>query len=986
MDFVAGQRFRVLLIDDDAHQRERVSDLLRAFPHYDVVEACDYAAGLAAITASRFDACTVGSLKGSKNGLDLLLQARARGIDTPFLSLASIDDPLVPDRLDGCIRQAVHESRAQEQLERRFRALAEHSTNSKALLDQNGRVLFVTGTSEELFGRDKSELVGSEALRFVPASDARLPRRAFARLLRRYGSSVTLEHKILRSDGAWRLCETVLTNLLHEPGIEAIVWNARDITDRHLAEQALRGSLARYRRLSESGLIGIFEGEPGCPLTFANSSFLGMLGHTAEELSAGLITWKSIDMAEFDSPDEELRAILHHQGRLGPVHRELRRADGSKIAVLAGAALLGREQNRVIGMVIDMSEQARMRRQLHRTEQRYRTLFANANDWVFTVDRNGILTSCNRAGHRITGYSGEEVAGKSIDALLGVPEGRLAEIFASCQEHAGGHGTQECTVTGKDGRPIVLEISAQPIVEAGDTTGWQAIARDITERRSLEQQLRQSQKMEAIGRLAGGIAHDFNNILTVVLGHAATLASRVRESDPIHAPLMAINDAGMRAAALTRQLLTFSRRHALSTAPLDVNHTIGQMQHMLQRVIGEQYDLCFTPGQECGRVKADTSQVEQVLLNLVVNARDAMPGGGQIRVTTTATEVSRELARQIDVRRTGRYLALSVADDGIGMDERVRQRVFEPFFTTKEVGRGTGLGLSTVYGIVKQLGGGVRVVSAPGQGSAFTVFLPLTDEAPSRRERRRESPGIRPGARVLLAEDEDAVRSYLSSLLSRAGFHVTAAASGHEALEEAQRMAEPPDIVVSDVVMPQMPGPELIRHLRERWPGLPCVLISGYTDNMADEAEPGVVLIAKPFSPDDLLLQVSKMLEPRQLRRILIADDDPALRRLIRLWLEGAGFEVEEAENGREALSKARESKPDLVVTDLVMPEQEGLETIPKLRAEFPDLPVIAVSGAFHGEMLRVASRLGATAVLPKPLTENSLLLAIRSTQAAGYK
>jgi len=393
-----------------------------------------------------------------------------------------------------------------------------------------------------------------------------------------------------------------------------------------------------------------------------------------------------------------------------------------------------------------------------------------------------------------------------------------------------------------------------------------SMLRDVTERRKLEEQLRQSQRLESVGMLAGGIAHDFNNILTVISGYADLAEARLDESDPLAVYVEQIKRASDRAASLTRQLLAFSRKQVLQPKVLDLNSVVGQIEKMLGRLVGEDMELRTSLAPELGRVKADPGQIEQVIMNLAVNARDAMPGGGKITIETANVYLDEEYARQHIAVKPGPYVMLAVSDNGHGMTAETKKSIFAPFFSTKPIGKGTGLGLATVYGIVKQSSGNIWVYSEVGVGSSFKIYLPLVegevDESPAAVGRA----DLRKGTEtILLAEDEETVRTLACHSLKLYGYQVLDVASAGEALLIAEQHDGPIHLLLTDVVMPRMNGKELAERLAILRPNIRVLFMSGYTDQsivhhgVLDE---GINFIGKPFTPTALVRKVAEVLEP----------------------------------------------------------------------------------------------------------------------------
>ncbi|HEX5827992.1 MAG TPA: ATP-binding protein [Candidatus Limnocylindrales bacterium] len=490
---------------------------------------------------------------------------------------------------------------------------------------------------------------------------------------------------------------------------------------------------------------------------------------------------------------------------------------------------------------------------------------------IVAVDPSGTIAYANPQAGRTFGYAPGELLGSPVERLL--PD-RVAEHHAShrasfaANPHARPMGIgMDLWARRKDGREFPVEISLSPL-DTPDGPLVFATLVDITGRKAAEAQLLQAQKLESIGRLAGGIAHDFNNMLFAIRGYAEMLqedlapeARATFDPDLAARNADAIMEAADRAANLTSQLLAFSRRGAVQPRVLDVNDSIRTIEPMLRRLIGEAVDLRLRLLPDGVRVRIDGGQLDQILMNLVVNARDAMPGGGRITVETGTAVFDEAYAVEHFAVSPGEFVLLAVSDTGVGMDHETRQHVFEPFFTTKELGRGTGLGLATIYGIVQQAGGHIWLYSEPGRGSTFKLYLPRVDGAgtPPSPEDDGRAPGLHPAktrGTVLLAEDEEQVRAMIVQLLRRAGWTVIETSSGDAALELVESMVQPVDAVISDVVMPGVSGIALAERVLDRFPGIPVVMLSGYTAETLDLERivaRGVRFVSKPLSGRDLL-------------------------------------------------------------------------------------------------------------------------------------
>ena len=504
---------------------------------------------------------------------------------------------------------------------------------------------------------------------------------------------------------------------------------------------------------------------------------------------------------------------------------------------------------------------------LRASEQRYHDLFENATDAIFTADLDLNFTSLNSVAETLTGYPRDKAKGLNVAAIV-TPE-TLEVVRGKLEEQRAGRPASmyETEILTRDGRRVPIEVTARLVYREGKPLGIQGIARDISERKRLEQGLRQAQKMEAIGRLAGGIAHDFNNLLTVIMGHSQEMIERLPPDDPSRADALQVLSAGEFAAGLTRQLLAFSRQQIIAPKVLDFNVVLASLTPMLRRLIGEDVNLDIRTGSERYAVEADPGQLEQVIMNLVVNARDAMPHGGTVTIETTGALIEASAVVDRSFMALGRYVLLVVRDTGHGMDSETKAHLFEPFFTTKDSGRGTGLGLSTVYGIVKQNGGYIFVDSEPAAGTTFRLYFPrrsvaeIAPPAPVARAPRQTTGG---SERILLVDDDLGVRNFAARVLASRGYAVLPASSPDEAIELAEEHEGRIDLLLTDVVMPGSTGRALATTLRESSPGLKVPYMSGYTtEAIVDHGilDPSVAFIAKPFTAQRLALKVRETLD-----------------------------------------------------------------------------------------------------------------------------
>jgi PAS domain S-box-containing protein len=512
-------------------------------------------------------------------------------------------------------------------------------------------------------------------------------------------------------------------------------------------------------------------------------------------------------------------------------------------------------------------------------EQRFHDLFENATDILFTLDLDGNITSLNRSGEEVMGFSRSEALQKNIKGLV-APE-HLGVCREKMQRILNGEPLQhfEINMIHKDGRRVLLEASARLIQSGGEKEGVQGIARDVTERRQLENTARQSQKLEAIGRLSGGLAHEFNNLLCVISGHAELLSDRLDPTDSVMNNVTQIKKAVDSAAALTRQLLAFSRKQVFHPRILDLNATVVETEKLLGRLIGEHIEFFTALDPALGHVLVDPVQLEQVLVNLVLNARDAMPQGGKLTIETSNVNLEEKHESKFSLVPAGNYVLLAVTDTGRGMDEETQSRIFEPFYTTKELGKGTGLGLATVYGIVKQSGGFIWVYSEHGRGTTFKVYIPRVDSPLTPLRPSKRLMGVRNGTEtILLVEDAEPLRILAKEFLKDSGYKVLEAGNGNRAIQIARNSPGRIHLLLTDVVMPGMGGEQLAEQLLRIRPEMRVLYMSGYPNDgivRSGVLATGVALLEKPFTREILSRRVRQVLDqqPQLFERNGVIDD-----------------------------------------------------------------------------------------------------------------
>jgi PAS domain S-box-containing protein len=520
-----------------------------------------------------------------------------------------------------------------------------------------------------------------------------------------------------------------------------------------------------------------------------------------------------------------------------------------------------------------LSERTRAEEALRETSRTLQALIEASPLAIVVTDEEGTVRVWNPAAERIFGWPEDAALHRPNPILAERGNAELREVWSRTLKGEAFAG-RELRCANRDGSGIVLAFFGAPLADnQWRIVGLTAIMADVTEARRAEEELRrseeklrQAQKMEAVGRLAGGVAHDFNNMLSVIMGYCEMLLSRAGPDGAGRAEVQEIFKAGERAASLTQQLLAFSRRQVLVPRTVQINEVVANLSEMLCRLIGEDVELALQTDPDLWTVEADTTQIEQILMNLAVNARDAMPRGGTLRIATANLDLERAFLEGELAVPAGQYAGIEISDNGCGMDEQTVSRIFEPFFTTKEQGKGTGLGLATVYGIVKQSGGFIRVRSAPGSGTTFTIYLPRgrrEEQAAQERPSRKETTELRGNETLLLVEDEEMVRELACHALRRYGYNVLEAANGHEAMSISERYAGRIDLMISDAVMPGMNGLELAERLAAARPGMPVVIISGYSQEAIDHlgaADTAFSFLQKPITPSRLCETVREIL------------------------------------------------------------------------------------------------------------------------------
>lgn len=638
-----------------------------------------------------------------------------------------------------------------------------------------------------------------------------------------------------------------------------------EVAERAVVEQALRESDQRYRALAQYSPTGIFHSDPEGHTLYVNEAWSAITGLTLEQARGD--GWRNaIHPADRDFKVSEWDDAMKMQRPMRGREYRLLKPDGSVVWVEGYAVPLLNDTGEILGYVgsiYDITAQKESEEIIRESEEKYRTLFEQSHDVIYISTVDGRFLDINPAGVKLFGFgSREELLAADLTHELYVDPTERDQLVQRLLQEGSVHAV-ELHLKDRAEHPITVLASINVVTDAnGEATAFRGILHDITETKKLERELRQSQKMEAIGRLAGGVAHDFNNLLTAVIGYADLISMTLPSGSPLNRYAEEIKAVSRRGAALTNQLLSFSRRKAVAPRVISVNESVRDMRELLSRLIAKDIELVTELGAEDDCIRADSTQLEQIIINLVINARDAMPSGGLLRISTSSFDRQKLRESRRSLSGDGPWIRLAVSDTGSGIPEAIQDQIFEPFFSTKDERKGTGLGLSTVYGAVQQNRGSIYLSSRIGLGSTFEIFFPLVDERPeAQTEEAAPIEDLHGSETVLIAEDEPAVRSLIVNLLVQQGYHVLAAENGEQALELARSYSGKIDLLISDIVMPKLNGIDLARTLRNEMEDLRIGLLTGYTQSETVLETVCDFYLMKPFAPNVLALRARQILD-----------------------------------------------------------------------------------------------------------------------------
>jgi two-component system cell cycle sensor histidine kinase/response regulator CckA len=883
------ETIRVLLLEDNPADAELCIRRLRKTGLNAVVDVARFSQEfMERVHSQMYDIILTDYRLPDWNGLEAFRWLRSLGYDTPFVLVtgtlgdelaiecikAGVSDYVLKEnleRLSVAVRRALEEQKLRQSRDYAERELRESEKQYRLLFNANPHPMWV---------------FDPVTLRFLTVNDA---------AIQHYGYSLTeflsMTMCDIRPEGELQKFLTMMKDPKHSGNADRQLWKhrkkdgtiieveissqpitfralnaelvlAHDVTVQRRAQAEVRESREQLQLLLDSTAEAICAIDNNGDCTLCNAACLQLLGYADES----------------DLLGKNMHHLLHHthpDGRPYPVEdcRILRtfqrgegchasdevfwRADGASFPAEYWSYPISRD-GLIVGSVVtfvDISERKRAEEQLRRSESRYRSIIEAAPYGVYRVDRNGFIAMVNSACVAMLGYqTAEELVG--LNTAIDVYVNPIDQLRAADYASGGPSVGFETTWKRKDGKLIMVRLGGRRLPEDDELPGGSEVfIEDITEQRALQNKFEHAQKMEAIGRMAGGMAHDFNNLLMVISGYAQLLQDPAVEPQKMTHYVSQIQSASSKAATVTRQLLAFSRRQLLEPTILDLNYVVKDLDKMLPRLLGEDVEVVTALDPDLGTVRADRGQIEQVVMNLSVNARDAMPDGGHLTIQTCNVELDTAHYQRHEVSvPPGRYVLLEVSDTGVGMDTETQLHIFEPFFTTKEIGKGTGLGLATVYGIVKQSQGFIWVGSEPGKGSIFKIYFPRLDVPATEQAAQPILETLSGFETILLAEDEIALRDVSRVYLESKGYVVLEAANAKEALSICEKYEAPIHALITDVVMPGLGGLELARLVLKMRPGLAVVLVSGYTDRAMDieSCGSGTKFLQKPYSLDAL--------------------------------------------------------------------------------------------------------------------------------------
>ena len=856
-----------------------VANVLRC-PGYAVgvnyLEICDNARGECSAEARQVAEGIRAVLGGTEKSFSIEYPCHSITEQRWFLLMVT---PLADDHPNGAVVMHLNitERRRSETASMRLAAIVEFSDDAIVGKDLNRIITSWNLGATKIFGYTASEMVGTSITRLIPPGREDEENRILGRVVR--GESVA-HFETLRQTRDGRLIDVSITASPIKDGAGNVIGVSkvmRDVTGRKHTENALRESDEKFHQLADNLSDVFWITSPDLKkMHYISPGYERIWGRSTDSLYADSHQWMEAIVPEDRDHVTAIFAQLMGSEPKVSVEYRIARPDAAVRWVHDRGFQVRDGDGKIIrlaGIVADITERKRAEAELHRQQTELRVLFDLMPAMIWFKDTNNKILRVNQRAAQTAGKTVDEIEGKTTLEIYPMEADKFyADDLEVIRSGSPKLGIVESILDRKKNE-LWVQTDKVPVRDFnGNVIGLVVMAQDITERKRSEEalrtseiQLRQSQKMDAIGQLAGGVAHDFNNLLTVILGRAELLEQRSDLAEPVRRSVNLIHQTGMRAAVLTRQLLQFSRQQILQTQVLDVNVLVSGMQELLRRLISEDINLVLKFNSKAVNVKADAGQIEQVIMNLVINARDAMPNGGNVTIETANVELDAAYCKSHEGANPGPHVMLAVSDSGCGMPEAIRARIFEPFFTTKEKGKGTGLGLSTVYGIVKQAGGSIYVYSEVNHGTIFKVYLPEIMERVTSKISSSALLHVHGGGEtILLAEDEDGIRELLNDILSERGYTVLQAKNGEHAVKCSESHNGEIQLLLTDVVMPKMNGKDVAQNILRSRPDLKVIYMSGYTSDaivsrgILDE---GIEFLEKPFTPTSVATKVREVLD-----------------------------------------------------------------------------------------------------------------------------
>ena len=876
-------------------------------------------------------------------------------------------------RLVSDITERKQASEALGKSEEKLRTLVSAITDVILVFNDEGRYIEIPQTNPSLLYKPSNEMLGKTLHEVFPVEQADIFLNKIQHTIE-IQKTIEMEYCLLINDrNIWFLGK------LYPMQSNLVLFVASDITERKLSEQQLHASEEKYRQLIENANEAIYVAQDG-KLVFANPMVNYLLGYKNEKLFSSPFT-------DFIHPDDQKMVYESYVKRLkgekvkdNYIFRIVNKNGDSKWLSIRSINIIWEGKYATLNFSTNITDRVIIDKALRESEERYRNV-VDVSPYAILIHIDGKVVFANQSCGDLFGASNtDDLLDKPIIEYVhpddrDIAIARIAEMSRSDKAVP----LIEERMLRLDGKIIFVEVTATPIIHE-EKQAILVILRDITERKhaaeekaQLEQQIRESQKVESIGRLAGGIAHDFNNMLSVIIGYGDAVLNKLPQEDPLREDVEEIIKAGQRSAALTRQLLAFSRRQTLQPEVLNLNDLILNLEKMLRSVIEEHIDLELPLYKDLANVIADPGQIEQVIMNLIVNARDAMPEGGKLIIETANVELDEAYTKKHAGSTLGKFVMIAITDSGTGMDKETLEQIFEPFFTTKIKEKGTGLGLPTVYGIVKQSGGYIWVDSKPGKGTVVKIFLPQTTSQKSEKEKIDENKNLQGGGKhILIVEDEESVRSLVKDMLVSMDYKISLAANGIEALQLVKDGLKP-DLILTDVIMPEMGGAELKTHILKIHPDLKVIFMSGYSDNAIGrqgEIDSTFNFIQKPFTAHDLFTKIHGVLQnekvERPKKRILMIDDDHQFCELANRFFTRKGYNFVMVETTAAALATLTEQSIDVLLVDMNLPGTNGKLVLEAIRKAGHTAPAIILSGDLYFVNMDELRPLGAVDAIEK--------------------